>query len=143
MKGDAELAATLIGAEQIDQQAYGLSIVGFGGAAPSGGGSGSTKGDERRLSGGDITADGKVVVESGGGGLNEITAESTALTPKQEAGMIAKQRGEASAEEAAYRALGGVARSKLPPPSFSAMAGRASAAAQKTGSRGASAEQGV
>ncbi|MBY3575402.1 hypothetical protein HFN65_31180 [Rhizobium laguerreae] len=123
MKGDAELAATLIGAEQINQQAYGLTIVGFAGAAPSGGGSSSTKGDERRLSGGDVTADGKAVVESGGGGLAEVAVPSSPPS----------------------RPRGPEPDKQLPPviKTYSEMAIRALAASNTSSSRSRSAEQGA
>lgn len=78
MKSDAQLAACAIGAEGINQSAYGLSISAPG-AASGGGAVGAAKVPEGKMVRplGDVSADGKVTVTSGGGGTAEVTPENT------------------------------------------------------------------
>lgn len=122
MKSDAELAAIAIGAGDINQSAYGLTISGTS-AAPGGGEGESTKAADGKLVRlGDVSSDGKVTVTSGAGGVAEISVAPDKLTPKRPE------------------------PDRPPPPirkTFSEMAIRAATAASTTSSKSRSPEQGM
>lgn len=97
MKSDAQLAADAIGASQLDQAAFGLTISGA--SVPSGSGeTKSTSADERVVRPiGEVSSDGKVFVISGGGGSTEIAAENTiekSLKAEASAARELRQEGE-------------------------------------------------
>ncbi|MGH0214398.1 hypothetical protein NKY66_10840 [Sinorhizobium meliloti] len=115
MKGDAELAASAIGAEGINQSAYGITISAPG-AASGGGEGGAAKAPESKMTRlGEVSADGKVTVASGGGGSAEITPENlvekglkaeaaAARTLKQEAAARSQQIFSAMGSSESWRA---------------------------------------